>query len=431
MTIDTRKLIESGYSQDKYGHWTLGTIAGGETLVTNAYDGGTIIASSGTYKSRANSYDFAGSMTILAEINRGIALFEQGAIFSYPKTSQEVAAFHAQELSIQIGERMQDQKKAYKNLDSEVTARLNLQIAFNKTNKTSPINYANATLALANAAKVETNANLSALQATSNLLSTKQMYIKGRVFWPNSAADASSAQKEIDEYEKQINAVNSQISDFQKNLAAINKNILDVKNGINSIKSGKVPERFKFTPTQAQLEEAVKTVSDFYSKVYGKLGEKASTNAQTLAAASKGKRIRNYNDAMAAWNKYGNNIEKKLSLADRNAVVNALNSMTQTDLAKNYQKFSKAFGVTSKALDLHRLYQNIKTAVKTGIWAPVITNIESLLAGALVAELAAIIFGGLVIGAVTAAMFAILGMLLASYVDVDHMKSLNDWFATK
>ncbi|WP_338564584.1 colicin-like pore-forming protein [Erwinia sp. E_sp_W01_6] len=175
----------------------------------------------------------------------------------------------------------------------------------------------------------------------------------------------------------------------------------------------------------------MKTVSAFYAEVYKKLGEKASTNAQTLAAASKGKRIRSYNDAIAAWNKYGNNIEKKLSLADRNAIVTALNSMTQADLAKNYQKFAKAFGVTAKALDLHRLYQNIKMAVKTGNWAPVITNIESLLAGALVAELTAIIFGGLVIGPVTAVMFVVLGMLLASYVDDNHMKSLNEWFTKK
>lgn len=367
----------------------------------------------------------------MSEINRGIALFEQGAIFSSPKTPQEIAAFHAQELSIQIGERMQDQKKAYAKLDSAVTARLNSQITFNKTDKISPINYANATLALANSAKVETDANVSALQTTCNLLFAKQMYVKGRIFWPNSKADAATAQKEVDEYEKQINAVKSQISDLQKNLASINKNITDTKNGINSIKGGKVPARFKFTPAQAQLEEAMKTVSAFYAEVYKKLGEKASTNAQTLAAASKGKRIRSYNDAIAAWNKYGNNIEKKLSLADRNAIVTALNSMTQADLAKNYQKFAKAFGVTAKALDLHRLYQNIKMAVKTGNWAPVITNIESLLAGALVAELTAIIFGGLVIGPVTAVMFVVLGMLLASYVDDNHMKSLNEWFTKK
>ncbi|SPZ23941.1 Colicin-Ia [Providencia rettgeri] len=53
-----------------------------------------------------------------------------------------------------------------------------------------------------------------------------------------------------------------------------------------------------------------------------------------MAEQAKGKKIRNVEDALKAYNKYSNNISRKIDAKDRKAITAALESVKTEDIAK-------------------------------------------------------------------------------------------------
>ncbi|EGB44511.1 colicin-K [Escherichia coli H252] len=60
-----------------------------------------------------------------------------------------------------------------------------------------------------------------------------------------------------------------------------------------------------------------------------------------LAEKSKGKKIQGVDEALAAFEKYKNVLDKKFSKVDRDAIFNALESVNYDELSKNLTKISK------------------------------------------------------------------------------------------
>ncbi|MCZ4141450.1 colicin, partial [Escherichia coli] len=96
----------------------------------------------------------------------------------------------------------------------------------------------------------------------------------------------------------------------------------------------------------SQIKDAVDATVSFYQTLSEKYGEKYSKMAQELADKSKGKKISNVNEALAAFEKYKDVLNKKFSKADRDAIFNALESVKYEDWAKHLDQFAKYLKIT-------------------------------------------------------------------------------------
>lgn len=130
-----------------------------------------------------------------------------------------------------------------------------------------------------------------------------------------------------------------------------------------------------------EIKGSVKFAADFYKEVFNTYGEKAEKLAKAMAEQAKGKKIRNVEDALKAYNKYSNNISRKIDAKDRKAITAALESVKAEDIAKNFKKFSKGMGFVSYAIDANDLRIELIKAMETDNWRPFFVKAETILVG--------------------------------------------------
>ncbi|MGF2254810.1 colicin-like pore-forming protein [Yersinia ruckeri] len=126
------------------------------------------------------------------------------------------------------------------------------------------------------------------------------------------------------------------------------------------------------------IKDAVKFTANFYQTVTEKYGEQSAKIARELADAAKGKQIRSVDEALKAFDKYKDVLNKKFSVKDREAIAKALKSVDRKLMAKNLAKFSKAFGLVGKAVDGVDVVKEINNGMDTGDWRPLLIKLETL-----------------------------------------------------
>ena len=351
------------------------------------------------------------------------------SLYHYPTTPGEVSEFHLMEMGIQIRERTQEYNAALNNLATKVNARTAAEVKATATSRTPPLGYAQAVLAVQKATEAELRAEISSLQAKDSLLYVEGDYHWGYIFNVSVSSKelVESSRKKIAEKEAERIPVQAEIKEKQKLLAEILAEIAKTTKDIDAIKKGDVPEKYQVTNEQQQVLDAVQKVSDFYATITKELGDQASDRAKMLQNAAKGKTIRSASEALAAWDKYGAAIDKKLSAIDRAAIDNALNGLTQEQLSAQLTTFSKAFGLASKAVDGVSVFNEYRQAVKTGNWSPFFMKIESLLAGAAALHLVSLVFSGMAVTPMGLLAFALLLAATSAWVDDTLLKDLNSW----
>ncbi|WP_349816276.1 colicin-like pore-forming protein [Proteus faecis] len=83
------------------------------------------------------------------------------------------------------------------------------------------------------------------------------------------------------------------------------------------------------------IKDSVKFTILFYEKVTQEFGKKAAQLSRELAEQSKGKTIRNVEDVLRTYEKYGQNINNKINAKDRAAIIKALESIDAKQLLWN------------------------------------------------------------------------------------------------
>ncbi|MBG2913077.1 S-type pyocin domain-containing protein [Proteus cibarius] len=126
------------------------------------------------------------------------------------------------------------------------------------------------------------------------------------------------------------------------------------------------------------IKNGVKFTSDFYKEVFNTYGNEAEKLARDLASEAKGNTIRNVDDALKTYNQHKDNINKKVSTKDREAIAKALESVKVNDIANNLKKFSKGMGFVSKAMDVNDLRIELIKAVETDNWRPFFVKAETI-----------------------------------------------------
>ncbi|WP_311240815.1 colicin-like pore-forming protein, partial [Escherichia coli] len=143
---------------------------------------------------------------------------------------------------------------------------------------------------------------------------------------------------------------------------------------------------------KSQIKDAVDTMVGFYQYITEQYGEKYAKIAQDLAEKSKGKKIQGVDEALAAFEKYKNVLDKKFSKVDRDAIFNALESVTYDEWAKHLEKISKALKVTGYLSFGNDVWDGTRKGLETGDWRPLFVTLEKSAVDFGVAKIVALMF---------------------------------------
>ncbi|MEY0725904.1 colicin-like pore-forming protein [Providencia rettgeri] len=174
-----------------------------------------------------------------------------------------------------------------------------------------------------------------------------------------------------------------------------------------------------------QLKTGIKATLDFYKELTEKLGVKAEKLAESLAASSKGKKIRNAEDALKAFEKYKKSLDKKYEAKDREAIAKALESKDAKLVADRFNKMSKVFYRAGKVMDYADLGNELYKAFKTDNWRPFFVKAETLIAGNTAGAATAFAFSIVLGGPVGIIGFALIMAAVGALVDEQLVEQIN------
>ena len=177
---------------------------------------------------------------------------------------------------------------------------------------------------------------------------------------------------------------------------------------------------------KSQIKDAVDTMVGFYQYITEQYGEKYAKIAQDLAEKSKGKKIQGVDEALAAFEKYKNVLDKKFSKVDRDAIFNALESVNYDELSKNLTKISKSLKITSRVSFLYDVGSDFKNAIETGNWRPLFVTLEKSAVDGGVAKIVALMFSFIVGVPLGFWGIAIVTGIVSSYIGDDELSKLNE-----
>lgn len=177
---------------------------------------------------------------------------------------------------------------------------------------------------------------------------------------------------------------------------------------------------------KSQIKDAVDTMVGFYQYITEQYGEKYAKIAQDLAEKSKGKKIQGVDEALAAFEKYKNVLDKKFSKVDRDAIFNALESVNYDELSKNLTKISKSLKITSRVSFLYDVGSDFKNAIETGNWRPLFVTLEKSAVDVGVAKIVALMFSFIVCVPLGFWGIAIVTGIVSSYIGDDELSKLNE-----
>ncbi|MBG5951133.1 hypothetical protein I5E72_15445 [Proteus terrae] len=129
------------------------------------------------------------------------------------------------------------------------------------------------------------------------------------------------------------------------------------------------------------LHDSIKFTADFYKEVFNAYGDKARKLAESLAQQTRGKTIRNVDDALKAYEKYKADINRKINAKDRKAIATALESIKLDDITQKLKKFSKGMAYTSYAINFADWATELHKAIQTDNWRPFFVKTETIIVG--------------------------------------------------
>lgn len=228
-----------------------------------------------------------------------------------------------------------------------------------------------------------------------------------------SVASYESAKKELDESNRILGAATDKRAEKEGKVKNAESK-LD-----NAIKEKAVQE-------ENEIQDAIKFTADFYKELTDKFSDKASVLAQDFASKTRGKLINSVDDALAAFDRFKDVLDKKYSAADREAISNALMHRDHAQMASNLAKFSKAFGFVGTAIDIYDVFVvELSKAIKTNAWRPFFVKVESLVAGKVATGITAFAFSALAGGSLGILGFALIMALVGAFVDENLMEDIN------
>ncbi|WP_059405907.1 colicin-like pore-forming protein [Pseudomonas sp. RIT-PI-q] len=176
-----------------------------------------------------------------------------------------------------------------------------------------------------------------------------------------------------------------------------------------------------------QIKGAIKFTADFYKEVTEKFGEKASALAKELSENARGKKIRNAEEAIRAFDQYKDVLNKKFSVKDREAIAKAIDSLDKDMMARSLNKFSKGLKGVGNVMDLFSLLTEAPKSTQSGDWKPFFVKAETLVAGQVATALVAFLFGLTAVTPMGILGFALLTAVTSALIDDALVGKINDY----
>ncbi|EDR4261370.1 colicin-10 [Salmonella enterica] len=231
---------------------------------------------------------------------------------------------------------------------------------------------------------------------------------------------------------RKMQAKSQAIVDDKKRIYSDAENVLNTMTANRNLKAQQVTDAENALKVaidnlnSSQMKNAIDATVSFYQTLTEKYGEKYSLIAQELAEKSKGKQIGNVDEALAAFEKYKDVLDKKFSKADRDAIVNALKSFNYDDWAKHLDQFAKYLKITGHVSFGYDVVSDVLKASETGDWKPLFITLEQKVLDTGMSYLVVLMFS--LIAGTTLGIFgvAIITAILCSFVDKYILNALND-----
>ncbi|MFD1802688.1 colicin-like pore-forming protein [Mixta tenebrionis] len=177
---------------------------------------------------------------------------------------------------------------------------------------------------------------------------------------------------------------------------------------------------------QAAVQAAMKTTANFYKELTEKFGDQYADAARELAESAKGKKLKNAEEALKAFNKYNNELNKKFGAKDREAITKTLRALDRNQIASNLKNFSKAFGYTGKAIDFYDIFiVELPKAVESQNFRPFLVKMETYGAGMAATALTAFSYSIMLGTPLGIFGYALMMTLVSVLVDEKLMEKIN------
>ncbi|HAZ3577448.1 TPA: colicin-10 [Escherichia coli] len=231
-------------------------------------------------------------------------------------------------------------------------------------------------------------------------------------------------QKQVTASETRLNQISSEINGIQEAISQANNKRSTAVSRIHDAE-----DNLKTAQTNllnSQIKDAVDATVSFYQTLSEKYGEKYSKMAQELADKSKGKKISNVNEALAAFEKYKDVLNKKFSKADRDAIFNALEAVKYEDWAKHLDQFAKYLKITGHVSFGYDVVSDILKIKDTGDWNPLFLTLEKKAVDAGVSYVVVLLFS--VLAGTTLGIWgiAIITGILCAFIDKNKLNTINE-----
>lgn len=175
----------------------------------------------------------------------------------------------------------------------------------------------------------------------------------------------------------------------------------------------------------------ISIAADFYKSLSEKFGDTLSNEAKALEGMAKGKKLRNASEAIAAFDKYKNNLNKKFSSADRSAIAKALESIDKATMAAQLHKFSKMFGVVGEAMQWGNFLNAIAKGFRTGSWNDAIIAGEKIAATKLASLLVVVAYGAIATTPIGIIGFSAILAITAALITDKALQDLNNFILSR
>ncbi|NIF32815.1 colicin immunity protein [Enterobacter sp. Cy-643] len=129
------------------------------------------------------------------------------------------------------------------------------------------------------------------------------------------------------------------------------------------------------------LITASEIISDAGGKISATLGGTYKALADEISGNIRnfqGKKIRSYQDALAAMNKIYANPRLRLAEADKNAVINAIRSLSYDDLAYRFSGLERAFVYADRVLKVKKVADGVIIGIQTNNWQLLALEVEAM-----------------------------------------------------
>ncbi|MCS4320746.1 type II secretory pathway component PulJ [Serratia sp. BIGb0234] len=263
-------------------------------------------------------------------------------------------------------------------------AQNNEQLQQRKLNEVQQqINTASTEKSVAESRATELEKQLPALEAEWDRLialskkggKTSQAILRG---------DAEDAGNKVNAHKAAIVSARNEANLAQQRIEQAQREKLEAEKRLNALRAERQAREAEEARKKEEeaMKDAIKTTADFYKELTEKFGEQSAKVAKELADAARGKTLKNAEEALKAFEKYKDVLNKKFSVADREAVAKALESVRREHIAQNLAKFSKAFNYTGKVIDAYDVFVvELPKAIRTQNFRPLFVKIETIGAG--------------------------------------------------